>query len=132
MASSNTEIIEDLIVRSVRVVVHKAGGSAMGVDVNHWSIYLLLDDSRSVRLNMNYRTIDDWPISYQLPEGADHGEPGEIKVTHHRYNLVHSAITHWDVRCRGEYKVEDYIGLLRRKGRHYYTMAVGGSGCRHW
>ncbi|TGJ70086.1 hypothetical protein EYR41_006078 [Orbilia oligospora] len=123
-------IPESSIVKDVRVVVQKTGAIEDGRSVNHWSITLLLEGSKSVRLNMRNKTSEEW--LYELPENAEYGEPGVLDITVHDYVRSFSTIYDWDYHCAGQHTVRDFINVLLQKNRQYYTMAIGGSGCRYW
>ncbi|KAK6516395.1 hypothetical protein TWF506_006305 [Arthrobotrys conoides] len=121
---------EGSFVRDIRVVVQKTGAMEGGRSVNHWSIYLLLEGDKSVRLNMREKTSEEWP--FHLPEDAEYGEPGTMEITVHNYLQSFSTISYWDYQCTGQHTVGNLINHLFRKHYNYYTMAIGGSGCRYW
>lgn len=72
-------INDDRWVYNVRLVVHTAGPA--GPSMNHWSIYLLLVNGGSVRLNM---------AAYPHPDYTD----GVVEWTMHSYVMPRSAITY--------------------------------------
>ncbi|KAK6347927.1 hypothetical protein TWF718_005747 [Orbilia javanica] len=127
----STEIPEDSIVIAVRVVVHRTEAISSGRSSNHWSIYLVLNDNKSVRLNMRDKTRQEWP--YPVPAGAGYGDPATLDITVHEYSHPHSTLCYWDCQpSSNRLKVRDFVNFLLRNNRTYYTMAVGGSGCRFW
>ncbi|KAJ6257621.1 hypothetical protein Dda_7408 [Drechslerella dactyloides] len=115
---------------ALRVVVHSTRAVRDGKSLNHWTIFLLLAEDQSVRINMRDKTPEEW--KYGLPDDADYGEPGSMELTSHLYQISTSAIRYWDFRCLASHRVDEFINTLIRNGRGYYTMAVGGSGCRYW
>lgn len=85
------------LVRTIRIVVHTTGAAGPTISDNHWSIYLLLRDGGSVRLNMR-------------------AEPGYVngilEWTEHPYILTISAVNHWDFPVVGQVRVCDIARLL--------------------
>lgn len=108
---------DDRQVQQFRVVVHTTG--AFGhVSENHWSIFYLISNMKSVRSNM------------AVPE---YGDPtGELQWETHDYILTNSAIRHWDFTPASYVRVCDIASLFYSLNRHRYDMAAGGSGCRWW
>ena len=101
----------------VRVVVHTIGAWPNGMSDNHWSIYLLMADGQSVRMNMR----------------AELGDPkGTLEWQSLAYTLTTSAIKHWDFPTKPDVTVKEMYDLVMRKGRDQYNMSGGGSGCRWW
>ena len=104
-------------VRIVRVVAHTLGAAGPNTSDNHWSIYLLLDDHTSVRVNMR----------------ADPGYiNGELRLTSQAYQLTNSAIQHFDFPTVGRVQVADLLRAVYQNRRDEYDMSGGGSGCRYW
>lgn len=104
-------------VETVRIIVHTTGPAGPNISDNHWSIFLLLHNGESVRVNM----------------AAEPGYiNGELRWSKHNYQLSTSAIRHWDFQVRKSVRVCDIASLLYRQGRHLYDMSGGGSGCRWW
>jgi hypothetical protein len=105
------------VVQSVRVVVHILGPAGPTTSDNHWSIYLVLANGGSVRMNMS-------------------AEPGYVNgtlyLTTHLYILTTSALGHWDFPAVPGLQVCHIAGLIFQLGRHRYDMSGGGSGCRSW
>ncbi|KAF1955280.1 hypothetical protein CC80DRAFT_493202 [Byssothecium circinans] len=84
---------------------------------NHWSIYLLVENNRSVRLNM----------------AAESGYlTGNLNIRPYDYALTTSSIKHWDYKTVPGLSVSHIVGMIYQKGRHLYNMSGGGSGCRYW
>lgn len=120
MSSSITpqEAIHDTrTVKTVRIIVHTAGAAGPTISDNYWSIFLLLHDGKSVRINM----------------AAEPGYiDGELRWSKHDYQLSNSALRHWDFQVKGTVRVCDIASLLYNYSRHLYDMSGGGSGCRWW
>lgn len=105
-------------VDKVRVVVHTLGAWPNGtMSDNHWSIYLLLTNSTSVRMNMRAE-LDD--------------PTGHLEWSSLNYTLTNSAITHWDYQAKAGTTVRAIFHLIYQKHREKFTMSGGGSGCRWW
>jgi len=105
------------LVRVVRVVAHTLGAVGPNTSENHWSIYLLLADNTSVRVNMR----------------AEPGYvTGELSLTAQNYQMTNSAIAHFDFPTLGAVQVGDLVRLVYQNRRHMYEMSGGGSGCRYW
>ncbi|KAK6500881.1 hypothetical protein TWF506_003642 [Arthrobotrys conoides] len=108
-------------VTKVRVVCHD-----LRPNLNHWSIFLLLQDGES---------------SIQLDTVSAPGKKGKkvLSVKTCKYRLPHSALKHWD------FPVDPFelagrnipFRIFQREvymqGRDYYRTADGsGEGCRWW
>ena len=105
------------VVTTVRVVVHTTGPWPNGMSDNHWSIFLLLAENISVRMNMT----------------AELNDPtGFLKWTTLNYVLTQSAIEHWDFKTASNVTVSDIYRLVTGNHRDEYKMSGGGSGCRWW
>ena len=105
------------IIDKVRVVVHTTGPWPNGMSDNHWSIYLLLANDTSVRMNMR-ASLDD--------------PTGHLEWTSLSYALTNSAISHWDYQAKAGITVGAIHRLIYQKRRDKYTMSGGGSGCCWW
>ncbi|KAF2787665.1 hypothetical protein K505DRAFT_287539 [Melanomma pulvis-pyrius CBS 109.77] len=106
-------------VTHVRVVVHTTGplGPQSRQSHNHWSIYLLVGNNESVRINM----------------AASPGYiTGNLEITPYNYTLTNSAIQHWDYAIINGVVVTHIVRLIYEYRRHLYDMSGGGSGCRYW
>lgn len=107
------------IVTHIRVVVHTLGpmGSQSQQSDNHWSIYLLVGNNQSVRINM----------------AAKPGYiTGNLEINKYNYVLTNSAVKHWDYETVDGVIVSHIVNLLYSYHRHLYNMSGGGSGCRYW
>lgn len=106
-------------VSTVRVVVHTMGAMAPGVAMsnNHWSIYLVLHNSLSMRLNM---TAEEGYVT------------GNLNITEHQYATTQSAIQCFDYVAAPGVTVQHFVGLIYQYRRQLYDMSGGGSGCRYW
>ena len=106
-------------VKVARVIVHTIGAWTSGtMSDNHWSIYLLLDNYKSVRMNMRAEVGDPKGILEWSPTLA--------------YVLSASAIQHWDYPVNSGVTVADVYKLIMGLRRDQYMMSGGGSGCRWW
>ena len=106
------------IVRKIRVVVHTTGpwpNSPMSD--HHVSVYLLLDNGRSVRINMTTQSNDDRGILYW---------------TQLSYQQSNSAIIFFDYDAAAGLMVGHVYSMVREAGLHRYRFSGGGSGCRFW
>lgn len=108
---------DERFVQRVRVVAHTLGPAGLNTSDNHWSIYLLLANNASIRVNM----------------AAEPGYiNGELRLTSQNYQLTNSAITHFDYQVLGTRRVADFLRTIYQNRRHVYEMSGGGSGCRYW
>lgn len=105
------------LVSAIRVVVHTTGAAGPTISDNHWSIYLLLRNGGSMRVNM--RT-DPGYVN------------GILEWTELQYTLTNSSVRHWDYPVLGNVRVCDIARLLYGAKRNQYDMSGGGSGCRYW
>lgn len=113
--------IPDLTVETVRIVAHTMGPVAPGAQLsqNHWSIYLVVGESASVRLNM-------------IPSTKEGDDKGIFHVTRHLYTLTNSAVRYFDFGVANKMIVRQVLDLIASKKRHQYIMTPTGVGCRHW
>ena len=105
-------------VTHIRVVVHTTGplGPQSQQSHNHWSVYLLIGNERSVRINM----------------AASPGYiTGNLEIRQYDYGLTNSAIRHWDYATVSGVVVSHIVKLIYDYRRHLYNMSRGGSGCRY-
>jgi hypothetical protein len=100
-------------VSCLRVVVHQSEEHQ-----NHWSLFLLISDDESVRINM--MTPDPTYVN------------GELQISDHNYVSSNSEIKHWDFSVVQSTTVDEFLTLLYQNGRDLYNMSGGGSGCRYW
>jgi hypothetical protein len=103
----------------VRVVAHTAGpmGPNTPMSENHWSIYLMIDNGTSVRMNMM----------------ADPGvRKGRLVWSILQYQHSTSTLKSWDFPVVQHVEVHHVYELIIHKGRDQYWMSGGGSGCRYW
>ncbi|RMZ84962.1 hypothetical protein DV738_g298, partial [Chaetothyriales sp. CBS 135597] len=86
---------------------------------NHWSIYLLVVEGGSVRLNIEADTGpgEDW---------------GVFKISRHLYELTVSNVRYWDFPVASSIAVGKILALIWDKKRHRYRMNSTGVGCRYW
>ncbi|KAK6534563.1 hypothetical protein TWF281_005876 [Arthrobotrys megalospora] len=125
------ETPEESHVQAVRVVVHRTDATVDGRSVNHWVTYLHTEEGYVVKMNMREKTGTEWP--HILFRDAQYGEPGKLDISSFDSDIVTpSMIKSWELPCVGRPQVKDFINTLIRNHRGYYTMAIGGSGCRYW
>ena len=105
-------------VLTVRVVVHTLGSEGFDKSKNHWSIYLILEGNRSVRLNM------------YLADGLH--EYGSFSVRPHSYTVTTSCLTYFDYNVREGLTVGGCLDLIYANRRQNYRMTGTGNGCRFW
>ena len=112
-------VTDNRIVWAVRVVCHTLGrmGTTTEVSDNHWSIYLVINDQESVRLNMRAKP------GYIT---------GNLEVKSYAYSLTSSQVRYWDFQAVPNLPVDYVLRLVHQNGRHLYNMSGGGSGCRYW
>lgn len=111
-----TQAREDTrLVEKIRVVVHT--GHALDQSDNHWSLYLLLRDGGSVRVNM--------ATEYEETEGR-------LEWSNLQYLLTNSALHHWDYPAVQPIQVLHVARSIYDRNRHRYCFSGGGSGCRFW
>lgn len=111
-----TQAREDTrVVEKIRVVVHT--GHALDQSDNHWSIYLLLQDEGSVRVNM--------ATEYEEIEGR-------LEWSNLQYLLTNSALHYWDYPAVQPIQVLHVARSIYDRNRHRYCFSGGGSGCRFW
>ena len=109
--SDNSEVTH------LRLVVHVDGVDG-AVSNNHWSIYLLLQDNTSIRMNM---------------KAVGYGDiTGRLEWSKHDYILTNSTIKKWDFPVPAGILVAHFATLIYGLGRQNYDMSGGGSGCRWW
>jgi hypothetical protein len=103
-----------------RVVVHAVGERWPNSNLieNHWSIYLVIGDHTSVRINMR-------AVEYGDVEGL-------LEVTEHPYVVTNSCLKYWDFSPHPRLTVAMVYNELKKKGFDRYNMSGGGSGCRWW
>src|SRR5262245_22721476 len=102
------------IVTHIRVVVHTLGpmGPQSQQSDNHWSIYLLVGNNQSVRINM----------------AAERGYiTGNLEINKYNYTLTSSAVKHWDYETVSGLAVSHIVKLIYDYRRHLYNMSGGGS-----
>lgn len=114
-----TQNITDWTVRTVRLVTHTQGPVGdQGMSENHWSIYLLVDSNKSVRLNMSAE-----------PSYID----GNFSYTAHDYQESRSSIRAWDYAAIGPFTAGQAIAVLLSYGMTgticLVVVRVVGSGC---
>jgi hypothetical protein len=111
------EANSDIIVTHIRVVAHLSQDFGDGNSENHWSIYLLLANGQSIRMNMT----------------ADYGDPiGRLEWTSYSYQLTTSALRYWDYPLGTGLTVKNIYDLVYHYRRDRYQFSGGGSGCRYW
>lgn len=115
--TSETVVQDQRVVQYVRVVVHTLGPAGPSISDNHWSIYLLLANNNSVRINMTAE-----------PGFID----GTLKWTQQSYLLTTSAIRYWEFPVSQGVQFRHIANLIHQLGRQRYDMSGGGSGCRYW
>jgi hypothetical protein len=115
---SQTVLNDARPVQRVRVVAQTAGPVGPNTSNNHWSIFFLISNTKSVRSNMTVRQYGD--IN------------GELQWEQQDYILTNSAIDHWDFSVASSFRACDIASLFYALNRHEYDMAPGGSGCRWW
>ncbi|KAG9831165.1 hypothetical protein KCU98_g13383, partial [Aureobasidium melanogenum] len=106
-------------VLKVRVVCHTAGRVPdTKASDNHWSIYVVIGDIRSVQLNMT----------------AEPGyNNGELKMNSYDYVDSRSTLRRWDYEAITFFVLSMVHNLLVAQRRFdQYDMSGGGSGCRWW
>jgi hypothetical protein len=117
MSQTPDSTVESETVTQIRVVVHLSQDFGGGHSENHWSIYLLLDGGRSVRMNMT----------------ADYGHTtGRLEWFAYDYHLTTSALQYWDYAAAPNLTVKAFYDELILRRRHKYRFSGGGSGCRFW
>lgn len=107
---------DNRIVTHARVVAHLSQDLGGGVSENHWSVYLLLEDETSIRMNM---------------AAGDDGI-GRLEFTPYNYQLTTSALRHWDYAMVAGVPVSYIYTMTYNFGRDRYQFSGGGSGCRYW
>jgi hypothetical protein len=115
-------LVSDLgaIVSAVRVVCHTLGlhGNSRTASANHWSIYFLIDNDRSVQFNMT------------AEEGI---RTGRLDTDSRDYVFSNTAIHARDYPAIAKFRVDEVYGYLVNQLRYdLYDMAEDGTGCRHW
>jgi hypothetical protein len=99
------------VVTQVRVVAHLSQDVG-GISENHWSIYLLLGDKGSIRMNM----------------AAEYGDTtGTLVINDFNYQLTSSALQHWDYGMVPDVTVKMVKDLFYYRGCHRYQFSGGGS-----
>jgi hypothetical protein len=109
--------IMNRIVTYARVVVHFSQ-DAGGISENHWTVYLLLQDETSIRMNMT---------------ATEYGNPrGTLEWASYSYQLTNSAIDNWDYAMAEGVTLQMVSDLVYNWGRDQHQFSGGGSGCRYW
>ena len=109
---------DESIVTQIRVVVHTQGAWPNSpLSDNHVSVYLLMGNGRSVRINMATEENDTRGVLIWSQLG---------------YELSNSSIVHFDYSVIPGLKVGHVYQALRTLGYHRYQFSGGGSGCRFW
>lgn len=104
-------------VLAVRVVVHQDGSFRDGESANHWSLFLMLPDHTTIRVNFKA-----WPPC----------RDGRLEWNPKDYKVPKSAIRCWDYHFVRGVTARDVYNLLIAKGRDRYIMAEDRTGCRWW
>lgn len=109
-----------LPVKTFRITTHTVGlvFESDTRSANHVSIYLLMGDLSSVRLNMTKAGPTD--------------TEGTYTEDYYPYEMSHSTVHFNDLRAVGGLTVGDVTQLVGSKGRKKYTLAPSGVGCRFW
>lgn len=106
-------------VLKVRVVCHTAGRvpNTKASD-NHWSIFLIIGENRSVQYNMT----------------AEAGYiDGNLKVTSYGYIESRSTLRYWDFEAISFFTISMVHNLpVTQRRFDQYDISGGGSGCRWW
>jgi hypothetical protein len=104
--------------KHMRFVVHTTGAwPTSGLSGNHISIFLLLPNQESVRINMKTDSNDI---------------KGVLVWSEHDYQTSSSEITHQDYECV-EMEVRQFYNAIRYIwAMHRYQFSAGGSGCHYW
>lgn len=68
----------------------------------------------------------------QLADPKSSKLDGKLEIKQYAYENSNSAVKYWDFAVPNNLTVGAILSLIKEKGRHQYTMAEGGVGCRHW
>ncbi|KAF2229437.1 hypothetical protein EV356DRAFT_387128 [Viridothelium virens] len=103
----------------IRIVVHNTGvyGSPSQMCNNHWTIYLVVNGTESVQINMR---------------GAENSNQGTLVIDNRNYIVSSSSLRYWDIVPTTAIYSEHVLDLIYERRRNRYTMSGGGSGCRWW
>ena len=110
----------NLIIQTIRVTIHTTGKFFEGDtrSGNHASIYLLIEDGSSIRLNM----IKAGPTDRM----------GTYDPKYCNYHDSTSSIRNFDVQATSGLTVNHVLSLVNERRRHIYRLARSGVGCRFW
>lgn len=120
MSTLLTEEDYALPVNYIRVIIEvpETGHESDTYSGSHPSIYLLISDSGSVRLNMFRARPDDTMGTYALERCL--------------YRCIDYPLKVVDLSAAKGITVGDVIRLIEGKGRDRYELADSGTGCRFW
>jgi hypothetical protein len=110
---------DNQIISCVRLMVHSVGLDSTNRSWNHWTIYLILQEGGSVRLNM-----------FGDPENGSF--IGLFTTRSSEYSSSTSSIANFDYTPCSGLRVGQCIQLIERNGRTRYQMTDAGKGCRYW
>ena len=116
----STQLLLRLVDR-VRVMAQSLGPIIPGgqVEMNHWSIYLLMGPEISIHINMTLA--NPWD------------EMGTLRIApKFFYNEGPPNVGEFDLPAPPGITAQHYISLLQSLRRERYRMTSGGGGCRHW
>lgn len=109
---------DNSVVFQIRVVVHTQGAWPNSpMSDNHVSVFLLVRNGGSVRINM---------------KTDDNDTRGVLIWSQLGYPLSNSSIVHFDYPVVAGLLVADIYQAIREAGLHRYQFSGGGSGCRFW
>ncbi|KAL3457433.1 hypothetical protein BJX64DRAFT_293112 [Aspergillus heterothallicus] len=108
------------VVLQIRVTMHTMGYifEADTRSGNHVSIFLLIGDRESVRLNM-------------IKKGPTNTK-GTLQISMCEYVVSSSAVKNRNFPAPPGRTVGDFFDTLTRKGCHNYQLSRSGVGCRFW
>jgi hypothetical protein len=102
----------------INVVAHTLGAISDITSDNHWSIYLVLSNTASIRMTMRC--------------GGAESSTGTLIWTKAPYVESNSQLRSWTYEPTQTITVKDVANLIYGNKRHIFEFSGGGSGCRFW
>lgn len=107
-----------LTVTGIKVAAHPPDDVSSGKKTNHWVLYNVISQDKSVRFDFS-------------PTGADSGA-GCLIVRKLDYTVSSNAIKTYDLTVREGLTVQNLIDLLLSVHYDRYRFSASGQGCRFW